>query len=156
MNNAFDVANYIIDLAEKTGEPVTNMKLQKLLYYSYAWVLVESNNQQQLFSEPIQAWKYGPVVPPVYELYQDCGADNIKQVSKDHRIEYINDINQKLIVEDVFKIYGTKTALQLVELSHCEPPWRDSYQENVRDIVISRQAIFKYFSSLKTWSTAAI
>lgn len=59
MPTALDVSNYIVTLSAEIGEPVTNMKLQKLLFYSYAWNLVE-NKRNKLFTEKIIAWKYGP------------------------------------------------------------------------------------------------
>ena len=75
---ALDIANYLIYLSEMIGEPLTNMKLQKLLYYCYAWFLVDKNNEEQLFDEEIQAWQYGPVIPLVYDVYKIHGADNIQ------------------------------------------------------------------------------
>ncbi|WAN63225.1 hypothetical protein RS022_02740 [Candidatus Phytoplasma rubi] len=40
--NVFNFANYII---KNTSYPVTNMKLQKLIYYVYTKHLVEKENQ---------------------------------------------------------------------------------------------------------------
>ncbi|MEK0309052.1 Panacea domain-containing protein [Candidatus Phytoplasma citri] len=61
----FDVANYII----KTNKSkITNMKLQKLVYYTYAKYLVENN--QPIFKEPIEAWLHGPVFPHLYNEFK--------------------------------------------------------------------------------------
>lgn len=125
MTTAFDVANHIITLAEKMGEAVTNMKLQKLLYYSYAWHLAQFDTR--LFSENIQAWQYGPVVPVVYFKYNSYGADNIKS-PEDGNTDNISTESKDLI-EEVFSVYGNKSAIELVRLSHSESPWRDVYED---------------------------
>ena len=61
---ADDVAAYILE----RRTPLTAMKLQKLLYYSYAWHLVW--DEEQLFQESIEAWANGPVVPAIYERHR--------------------------------------------------------------------------------------
>ena len=68
---AGDVAKYIIK-----SLPVDNLKLQKLLYYSQGVHLV-LNDRVPLFMEPIEAWDYGPVVPPVYREYKGRGLEII-------------------------------------------------------------------------------
>jgi uncharacterized phage-associated protein len=145
MSTAFDVSSYIISLAEQIGEPVTNMKLQKLLYYSYAWHLVEFNSSK-LFGENIEAWQYGPVVPVVYRQYRSCGADNIKKSASGDTNNI--DAKSKEIIDEVFNVYGSKSAIELMRLSHSEAPWRDTYQEG-RKISISDDAIVTFFSSKK-------
>jgi len=148
MPTAFDVANVIISLAEQIGEPVTNMKLQKLLYYSYAWHLVEFNTK--LFPEQIQAWQYGPVVPSVYVQYSDYGADNIKE-PVDGNADQVSGESRELI-EEVFSVYGGKSAIELMRLSHSEAPWRDTYVEGAK-IDIPDQIISDYFKKKKQAST---
>ncbi|MBW4622042.1 MAG: DUF4065 domain-containing protein [Cyanosarcina radialis HA8281-LM2] len=61
MRSCFDVASYFIDLANKTGNTVNNLKLQKLVYYSQAWHLAIHGTP--LFEEDFQAWIHGPVIP---------------------------------------------------------------------------------------------
>lgn len=122
--SALDVAKYIIELAEEIGEPVTNMKLQKLLYYTYAWYLVE-NDKKKLFEEPIMAWKYGPVVISVYEAYKSYGADSIKEAIDGDAGKL--DAATKEIIEDVFNIYAGLNAIELANLTHSERPWMETF-----------------------------
>ncbi len=145
MTKAIDVANHIVFLAEKFGETVTNMKLQKLTYYAYAWFLVEKSNREALFNEDIEAWQYGPVIPCVYDQFKSYGADAIKNPSSDEI--QLNDI-EKQIIEDVFKIYGQKNAIELMEMTHNEAPWRESYEEG-KNNSISRALIFNFYSSVR-------
>lgn len=149
---AFDVANYIVNLSRETGEPVTNMKLQKLIYYSYAWFLVEKEGADRLFGENIEAWKYGPVVNDVYETYKDFGADNIKEARGGDPSNLSSD--EKELIYEVFTTYGAKSALELVSLTHAERPWVESYEEGVDHKVIPDDLIFGFYSDMKQKSQA--
>ncbi|MBS1812785.1 MAG: DUF4065 domain-containing protein [Acidobacteria bacterium] len=112
MANAFDVAAYILS---KTGA-ITTMKLQKLVYYSQAWSLVWDD--APLFSNPIQAWANGPVVPDLYFKYKG----QYKLSSCEGNVEVLTP-NQKETVDSVLKFYGDKTSQWLSDLTHREDPW---------------------------------
>ena len=74
-HNANKIADYILFKTQNTGDFLTNLKLQKLLYYAQAWYL--ANYQKPLFDEPIEAWVHGPVVVQVYNEFRDYGCDRI-------------------------------------------------------------------------------
>lgn len=127
MVSALDVAKYIIGLSLSTGEPVTNMKLQKLLYYAYSWYLVEKEGKETLFNEEIEAWQYGPVIRSVYNIYNKFKADIIKEsLGGDDSV--LNE-EQKSLVRETFLAYGDKTAIQLMRLTHSETPWVKSFEQ---------------------------
>ena len=65
ISNAQDVANFFIGRFQEAQDPVTNLKLQKLLYYAQGWYLAFFD--EPLFDERIEAWLHGPVVPPIYQ-----------------------------------------------------------------------------------------
>lgn len=65
--DARQIANFILELAWGRGESVTNLKLQKLLYFSFGFCSVQLN--EPLFHNPIEAWKFGPVVRVVWEQF---------------------------------------------------------------------------------------
>ena len=144
--SARDVAKYIIQLSQDIGEPVTNMKLQKLLYYSYAWYLVEKNKEKKLFEEPIVAWKYGPVIKDIYMMYKEYEADVIK-VAKDGEVDNLDE-EARNIIEDVFKVYGAKNGIELANLTHLEQPWIQSYEEG-KENVITDELIFTFYKSIQ-------
>jgi len=81
MNNPLDISAYIIELSQKTGEPITNMKLQKLVYYSFAWYAAEK--ETPLFEEEILAWQYGPVVLSIYRLIKIMEQIQLKKLEKE-------------------------------------------------------------------------
>ena len=75
MNDALEIAKYIIDRCYRIGKPVTNLKLQKLLYF----IQIESYrmDNEPLFFNDIVAWQFGPVVTDVYYEYNMFGGSPI-------------------------------------------------------------------------------
>ena len=65
------VTNYFIWFFQKHGDLITNLKLQKLLYFAQGWFLALYDTP--LFKEEIQAWIHGPVVATVYHSYKGFG-----------------------------------------------------------------------------------
>lgn len=66
------VANYAISYAKEKEIPISNLQLQKVLYYLQASFLYEYS--QELFEGKFERWDYGPVQLEVYNAYRDCGA----------------------------------------------------------------------------------
>ena len=116
MVKVMDVAAYIL---KKLG-PLSAMKLHKLLYYSQAWSLVW--DEQPLFSERIEAWAYGPVIP---ELYKHHKGQFELSGWPDGNPENLNE-TQLETIDAVLEFYGDKPSFWLSELTHKEQPWRDA------------------------------
>lgn len=70
------VANYLLDLADASGDPVSPMKLQKLLYYAHGWHLAVTD--RPLLNEFVEAWRWGPVIPSIYHEFKEFGDAPIK------------------------------------------------------------------------------
>ncbi len=115
---ARDVASYTIQAMRKRGENVTNLKLQKLLYYAQAWHLV-FHKGVPLFPERIEAWLHGPVVPPLFGEYKH----NMWQPIQDEvtAVELPEEIRDH--IDEVLEAYGDLTASELSRLTHTEEPW---------------------------------
>jgi uncharacterized phage-associated protein len=116
---ALKLAKYIIRFAHDCGEPISNLKLQKLLYYCQAWYLARYG--RPLFGERIEAWVHGPAVPPVYGSFkgwawQPIGDDpgRVQLPSKEVR-DHVDEILTK---------YGPLTPIHLEQLTHREEPWK--------------------------------
>lgn len=71
---ALDLSRYLINKCTVESEPISNLQLQKILYYIQKDFLVNIN--RTAFFEDIEAWKFGPVVPEVY--YHFCGFGAMK------------------------------------------------------------------------------
>lgn len=87
MARAIDVADYIITRANDTGQPVSNLSLQKIMYFLNAFSL-ENNIDEPLIDDSIfEKWTYGPVMPEIYFEYNVFGSDFINE-PKQH---YVRD-----------------------------------------------------------------
>lgn len=126
--SAIDVAKNIINIYntkvdelasnyEIVPEYITNLKLQKLLYFVQAICLMVFD--KKAFPEKILAWSYGPVVNEVYQQYKQNHASKINSESN------VKNISSGLykIVEEVINSYGLFEANKLIDLTHEEEPW---------------------------------
>lgn len=116
--NVLDIANKLLFLADDgNGELMSNMKLQKMLYYQQGYHLALFD--EPLFEEDLEAWMYGPVVPVVYEHYKINGSKGIQPEKS--VIKLTN--KEEALFNEVYRIYGIYSATGLMNLSHSEKPW---------------------------------
>ena len=141
MVSAQIVANYILSLSNPDiGDIISNLKLQKLLYYAQGFSLAISN--EPVFRENILAWEHGPVVPEVYREFRGFGAGAIA-IPDELDIEGLTD-DQKGILNEVYEVYGQFSAWKLANMTHEEPTWAGV----ARNEVISHDSMKQYFSTL--------
>lgn len=143
MANVFDVAQYIVD---KTGK-ISSIMLQKLVYYSKAWSLVW--DEDPLFSEEVQAWANGPVVPKLHEAHGDTF---FSPMTFEHADPGRLTEAQKKTIDRVIEAYSSMDLLYLVAMSHSEIPWRNARGElreyEIGTTPIPDDEIAEYFSAL--------
>ena len=121
--SAMDVAKFIITYGSNKGEPVSNLKLQKILYY--LWIEYYKAKQKYLFSEQICAWQLGPVVPEVY--YEFCSFAGIPIVRS---YEIAIEKSDERIVSSFIDKYLSIPASTLVNMTHKKGfPWDIIYKE---------------------------
>lgn len=117
MSNILDVAQYICDYYYKmTNEPIDEMKLHKLLYFSQREKLALLN--ELLFTEDMQGWIHGPVSPYVRANFE--GSEGIVVTTSDLSDE------DKYIINNVLQQYGGLASWKLREISHQEISWQKS------------------------------
>lgn len=152
--DALDVANYIVNYCIENDSPVSNLKLQKLLYYVQAASLVKMSGRP-MFQDDICAWTYGPVVEDVYHEFKsyanmviddyidgrfiDCGF----AYDDSYAPERIIDEQDGALVKKVVDSYREMSPLEMVRKTHRESPWKDAYDRN--EAVISTEAIEQYY-----------
>jgi uncharacterized phage-associated protein len=122
MIDSLTAASYFIIKAYEDGmeAEITNMKIQKLLYYSQCLHLALYD--EPLFPEEIQAWRYGPVCPPAYRFYSDFEALQLPIPSKNDLLEIPHE--QKKVLEEVWENFGSYNAYRLSSMTHEEFPWK--------------------------------
>lgn len=116
-STAIEVANSIIEFCNQHGDVISNLKLQKLLYYCQAWYL--TLYRTAMFDEEFQAWVHGPVERSSYDKFKRFRYKPI--VFRPHG----NDLSERArghIVE-ILLVYGSESALDLERRTHQEDPW---------------------------------
>ena len=120
---AREVAEQILWLRQ--GIDTTPMHVIKLVYLCHGWMLGICD--RPLVVESAEAWRYGPVVPPVYHAYKSFGGEPIETVPTDRSDEF--DEEQKELMHAVLDAYRNHTAWALSAITH-QPgtPWHDVYR----------------------------
>lgn len=138
--SCLDVANYFLCLAnEDVGDSISNLKLQKLVYYSQGFSL--ALRDKPLFNEQIEAWAHGPAIPELYHKYKNYGANAIDKPENVDFTKYGDDV--KSLLNQVYEEYGQFSAWKLREMSHEEEPWK---RGNARaDKVINNDDLKAFF-----------
>lgn len=148
--SALDVAKYLIGLAQGDKNTIykfDNLRLQKLLYY--AWGNYWYQNRQELFSDNIEAWPFGPVVRDVYiEYYNELDPKCELNIGCEDFEEIKNKLceNIKKFLEHFYEIYKKEDTWDLVDATHRERPWVETYKENTKE-VIDRTILRNFFEN---------
>ncbi len=138
--NAIDIAKKVIAYTnEEEGDSITNLKLQKLLYYLQGFHLAFYN--KPLFKEHIRAWTYGPVVEEVYQEFKGYGSQTIYK--KDVKDELTLDEEAQNVFESVYEVYSKFSAIKLMEMTHAESPWRNTEIQKI----ITHEKMKKFFKT---------
>lgn len=114
------VADYFILQAREAGDPITPLKLQKLVYYAQAWHLALHGDP--LVNDRFEAWVHGPVCPNLYSRFRGYGWQPI--ADEVDAPELAADVVEFL--DDVWDAYGSFTAVALERMTHAERPWLDA------------------------------
>lgn len=144
--SARDIARWFIAWAENIDADVTNLKLQKLLYYAQGHYLADTG--QPLFTGEMQAWVHGPVVPEVYHEYKDCGSNPIDpNEALDSHFDWddYKHIEKRLL--DIWDVYGSLAAWALRNKTHAEAPWREAFETGDRNAPITNERLQRFFAS---------
>ena len=141
------VIHYIIET--KKVENLTHRKLQKLLYYAYAWNIVLSANRNRLFPETFEAWVQGPVLRAVHAKYKN-NKDKFIKKSKLENIDYKLTFDEEQIIDETILVYGDFLDDELEEISRNEQPWKNA-RGNLRSLdkcynKLSDEDIFKCYN----------
>lgn len=164
------IFNYLFEKAQEEGIPLSPMKAIKLVYFCHAWYL--GFRAEPLLNEPVQAWKYGAVVPSLYHDLKIYGAGDIKYPILKNQQEHYLDIyldnekaidkaekvspkglteDEKTVIDSVWNGYKQLDAARLSGIMH-QPgtPWTQIWNNgNCRmGAVIPNDLIEKYYKAL--------
>lgn len=146
------IANHMLYIMNDAFDDLTNMKINKLLYFAQGHYL--SKYGEPLFDDGIEAWDHGPVVPAVYFAFKRYGDDPIKG----YHVSAIPAVTEKMedILYGVARKYGKYTASALRNMTHVVgSPWDQVYHAGKRHSEIPLPMIREYFSGLEELDPAA-
>jgi uncharacterized phage-associated protein len=124
------ICNLMLDIGEQEGRGVSNLALQKLLYFAHARHLIE--RRAALVSGYFEAWQFGPVHPTAYNAFKAAGDRAIafraaKQDPLTGRTSALvipGDRDVIHLLKWVMASYGRMTPGRLVDISHAKgAPW---------------------------------
>jgi uncharacterized phage-associated protein len=137
MLTCHDIAKYFLSLVdEEAGDSISNLKLQKLVYYAQGYNL--AIHDRPLFHEPIEAWVHGPVVPELYRSFKQHGAEPLPPAFADHNKFMPEEIE---LLDEMWEMFGQFSATKLRNMTHNELPWKKTPTGNV----IPRELMKEYF-----------
>lgn len=156
--NVIDVCRHIINYSNEKYKGISNLKLQKLLYFIQAYFLIVK--KVPCFHERIEAWDLGPVVPIAYREYKQFGNGNIPTITyviernrnniwNSKVYQYYDTIipdEDKVLIDEVVNKFSDYSAKDLVDITHRQKPWQDAYVPN-RNNEITIKAIEDYFNA---------
>ncbi|MDH6290870.1 Panacea domain-containing protein [Rhodococcus opacus] len=143
---AIEIAKWFVAWAENIDAEVSNLKIQKLLYYAHGNYLAKTG--EPLFHDGIQAWAHGPVVPTVYHEFKTFGSNPIDpDVALDDSFNWDDFQDVEPFLLGIWDRYGSLAAWALRERTHREAPWKESFDEDSWNNAITDRQLRDFFSA---------
>jgi len=158
---AASIANEFLDLSDQAGRKITQIEIQKLVYFAHGWNL--ALKEAPLIGELIEAWRYGPVVRTLYDAFKRFGSDPITEKALSWGMrgdgkftceipaiqseDPAEDFYARELVRNIWQKYGSLAPFKLVEITHLpDSPWRQAFEQS--KAYIPNESIQAYFKSL--------
>lgn len=158
-HSARAVANEFIRLGESAGNPLTPLQIMKLVYLAHGWMLAIYD--QPLVEEDFEAWRYGPVVPDLYQAMKIYRADalreplvlgSIAQIQDGGRIRFVPieprpfSVQETWVIEAVYQHFGSWPASKLIQVTHqLGSPWHKVWAPGSWGRKLSTPRIKRFF-----------
>jgi uncharacterized phage-associated protein len=139
------IANYFLFRAAREEELLSNLKLQKLVYYAQGIHL--AYNGTPIFRDIIRAWTYGPVVPRLYRIYKEYGSGGIPE-DKSFNPKSI-DKDTREFLDEVYKAFGQFSASRLMDFTHDDQCWKDAHPNRIITHKSMQKSLKKYLRNDK-------
>lgn len=147
MHSSLEVADKLLELAAADGRSLTPMQLIKLVYICHGWML--GLYGERLISDDVQAWKYGPVIPKLYQAVKNFRDQAVTGPLSEDGTAF-DEIEEDLI-RQVYQAYGARSGIALSELTHRSgTPWHSTVKPSGWGLVISDDLIEQHYKELAT------
>lgn len=136
---AVDIAVFTVNLCIEEQSPISNLQLQKILYFIQREYMAKKNGVC-LFEDDFQAWQYGPVIPEIYRRFSIWGGERITaKINASFREPSSDD---RTIIEPVIRRYRERHPWDLVNETHAQgTPWRVTMDLKGDGAVIKKELI---------------
>ena len=127
---------YLINLFTNEGKNVTQLQVQKLMYFFEAYYM-NLKDVDFLYECPFKAWAFGPVAIPLYQRYKNLSNSNIVLTGEDQKIGNSINYEKKKILEEIYNVFGKRlSAMQLVNYTHLkDSPWDVKWNANNKRVI---------------------
>ncbi|MDI2145899.1 DUF4065 domain-containing protein [Pseudomonas sp. ITA] len=155
MFTAKSVANYLLELADKSDQPMSSAKLQALVYYAHGWHAAHTG--RALINEKIQAGPYGLLIPSLYREFSRFGSRPINRKALEYDALGANEAatprhkDTLMLLQAVFRNYASCSDTQLADMTNgAGSPWETTWRESkgMRGVNIPFSRITAYFKSV--------
>lgn len=148
------VANFVLECAEEAGRPLTNIDINKIVYFLHGWYLAK--HSEPLVSAKIEAWTYGPVFRELFREFRCFGDSPISaraqklNLDTGEKEECVCQFTseERSFLKGLTVRYLNISTHRLVTMSHVEGgPWDMVWTEGRPGMQITDEMICSYFSS---------
>lgn len=128
-------AYYLINRFNEDGNEVTNMQIQKLMYFFEAYYMNMHKDVEKLYDCNFNAWAFGPVAIPLYKEFRKFGNNPIRLTNENIECGKKISKEKKDLLEIIYKFFGKLTPVQLVNLTHMDnSPWSKVWKKNGKKV----------------------
>jgi uncharacterized phage-associated protein len=124
------VANFVLDFCEGSGRGITNLSLQKIVYFCHVWSLIRLH--RPLVRHQFEAWQFGPVLQYLYREFRKFDNRPITEratkidpeTGNNAIVKYTLDRETEELLSQVVDFYSLLSPVDLVNMSHAKgSPW---------------------------------
>lgn len=139
MYDSRGIANIILDYCSDKNIELTNLKIQKIIFFCHAWFLVIA--EKPLVKQTFEAWEYGPVLAHVYRQFNSFRGQPITgriskldiKTNKLVTVETNLEESDKALLSQIVDIYTRYSSNELVEMSHIKNgPWWNAWHHTAK------------------------
>lgn len=95
-------ANHILAVAYENNLSVSNLHLQKVMYFAMREQKGNHALLSKMYDEPFHVWRYGPTIPNIYKKFRIYGASSIiEKGKKDNNYSVFDKSIIELLHQDV-------------------------------------------------------
>lgn len=125
------LTEHILAVARKNDIFITNLALQKVLYFTLrnSKNILSQEQLEEVYDEPFLVWRYGPILESQYQRFYSYGSGFIlEDFEENESYQLLNDLILRYLKADPFR---------MVSSSQSHPFWRqnEEYIVNGRSYV---------------------